>query len=80
MEGLSAKACPSPQELHETAAWIRDELDPFILAGILMSSTCDACRKDHLGKAFFNVSFSQPDYRKKFVNHIVSLFMNGVIQ
>lgn len=53
--------------------------DPLVVAILLFNSTCDSARKDFLAKRFFNISFEQPDWRKKFVEHVVSLFMNGVI-
>lgn len=58
---------------------IRADLDPMILASILMSSTCDTTRKDALGEAFFNVSFKQAEWRQSFSRHIVILFLQGVL-
>ena len=59
---------------------IRKELDPLIVAILLFTSACDASRKDNLGRQFFNVSFAQLEWRKKFSQHVVILFMSGVMQ
>jgi AcrR family transcriptional regulator len=53
--------------------------DPLIVAILLFNSTCDSARKDFLAKKFFDISFEDRDWRKKFVEHVVALFMNGVI-
>ncbi len=57
---------------------IREDLDPLIIAGLLFTATCDAARKDFLAKTFFNVSFTQAEWRKKFAHHVVTLFLTGV--
>lgn len=57
---------------------IKGHLDPIILSSVLFTSTCDAVRKEFVAKRFFNISFQQGDYRKKFAEHIAELFMNGV--
>lgn len=59
---------------------IRDDLDPMIVSALLFTSTCDAARKDILAKTFFNVSFEQEEWRKKFAQHVVTLFMSGVVK
>lgn len=59
---------------------IREELDPLILATLLFTSTSDAGRKNLLGKTFYNVSLEQPEWRKKFSQHVVTLFLSGVMK
>lgn len=59
---------------------IIDDADPMILASILFTSTCDSARKSHLGKRFFNVSFEQADWRRKFAKQIADLFLRGVMK
>lgn len=59
---------------------IKEGLDPFLLATLLFTTTCETARKDRLGKQFFNVSLADANWRKKVVHHIVTLFANGVIQ
>jgi TetR/AcrR family transcriptional regulator len=59
---------------------IRDELDPMIISALLFTSTCDAARKDILAKTFFNVSFEQEEWRRKFARHVVTLFLAGVVK
>lgn len=56
------------------------ELDPFIVAVLFFSATCDSSRKDLLGKTFFNVSMEEAEYRKKFTRHVVTIFLNGVVK
>ena len=55
-------------------------LDPFIVAVLLFSATCDSSRKDLMGKTFFNVSLEEAEYRKKFTRHVVTIFLNGVVK
>lgn len=57
---------------------IKEDRDPIILSSILFTSTCDAVRKEFVAKRFFNISFQQADYRRKFAEHIAELFLNGV--
>ncbi|MCC6137831.1 MAG: helix-turn-helix transcriptional regulator [Bdellovibrionaceae bacterium] len=52
--------------------------DPLIMASLLFSVSCENAKNDHLGKMFFNVTITDESWRKKVINHIVSLFMNGV--
>jgi AcrR family transcriptional regulator len=59
---------------------IQEELDPMILAAILFSTTCDSSRKDIFAQTFFNVSFTQPEWRQKFSRHVVTVMLNGVIK
>lgn len=57
---------------------LREEVDPMIAAVLLFSSTCDSARKDVIGKKFFKVTFSDPEWSARFAKHVVGLFMNGV--
>jgi TetR/AcrR family transcriptional regulator len=57
---------------------LREDVDPFLAAGTLFSTTCESARKDMLSKRFFNVSITQPEWALKVSRHIVDLFMNGV--
>lgn len=59
---------------------IHSDLDPLILSTLLFTTTCETARKEHLGKQFFNISLTDPLWRKKVVQHIVTLFANGVIK
>lgn len=59
---------------------LREDFDPLIAATCLFTSCCDAVRKDVLAKKFFGVSFHDPVWRKKFADHIVNLFTNGVLK
>jgi TetR/AcrR family transcriptional regulator len=59
---------------------IKPELDPLIVASLLFTSTCDSGRKDFMAQTFFNISFSDPVWRKKFTTHVVNLFLEGVMK
>ncbi|HMN67709.1 MAG TPA: TetR/AcrR family transcriptional regulator [Bdellovibrionales bacterium] len=59
---------------------VRGDLDPMILSSILFTSTCDAVRKEFLAKRFFNISFRDVEWRRKFAHHIAALFIKGVIK
>lgn len=59
---------------------LKEGLDPTILAGLLFTMTCDTARKDFLSKKFLNFSLEQSDYRKRFTEHIVSMYLNGVVK
>jgi AcrR family transcriptional regulator len=58
---------------------VQPDLDPMILASLLFSSTCDSTRKDLLAQTFFNVSFTQTEWRQKFSRHVVTMILNGVM-
>lgn len=58
---------------------IKTDLDPLIIAGILFTSVCESGRKDYLSKAFFNASLTDAEYRRKFTQQLVTLFLNGVV-
>lgn len=55
-------------------------MDPMVVSSLLFTATCDVTRKQNLGKKFFGVSFEQPEWRKKVAEHIVHLFMKGVLR
>lgn len=57
-----------------------DDLDPMILATALFTATCDSARKDFLAKRFFNVSFENPEWRRKYAQHLAGLFLRGVMK
>jgi AcrR family transcriptional regulator len=59
---------------------LRKGTDPFTVAGLLFTVTCDSARKEFLGKKFFNVSFTDEKFRRNYGKHIVELFMNGVMK
>lgn len=59
---------------------LREELDPLMLSTLLFTSTCDSCRKNVLAKKFFNVSFEDPEFRKKYALHVAGLFLRGVMR
>jgi AcrR family transcriptional regulator len=59
---------------------LHGEVDPFILSSILFTSTCDPVRKEAVGKKFFNVSFEQPEFRRKYARQIIGLFLKGVVK
>jgi hypothetical protein len=52
----------------------------MIVAGLLFTATCESARKDFLAKQFFNFSLEQPEWRRKYSQHIVNLFLNGVVK
>lgn len=52
--------------------------DPMIVASILFTSTCDAIRKEFIAKRFFKITFTSPEYRQKYAEHIAEMFINGV--
>ncbi len=54
--------------------------DPLISSALLFTCCCDAARKDVLAKKFFGVSFTDPEWRKKFAQHVVILFTDGVLK
>lgn len=59
---------------------LREELDPLVLSSLLFTSTCDSARKNILAKRYFNVSFEDPEYRKKYAQHVAALFLKGVMR
>lgn len=59
---------------------LREEADPMATAVLFFSAICDSVRKDHMAKTFFNMSLSQPEWRKRFSQTAVGLFMNGVMK
>lgn len=59
---------------------LREDVDPFVLASVLFTVTCDTARKDAVGKAFFNVSFAQEEWRRNYTRNVVNLFMQGVLK
>jgi TetR/AcrR family transcriptional regulator len=64
----------------EANGLVREGTDPIILAGLLFSMTCDNARKDFIARKFFPFSLEQPEWRKKFTNQLVSMFLNGVVK
>jgi AcrR family transcriptional regulator len=59
---------------------IVEDLDPMILSSMLFTTTCDSARKDLLGKKFFNVSFEQAEWRRKFAQQVAAIFLKGVLK
>ena len=59
---------------------LRLDVDPLCVAMLLFTSACDSARKDFLLLRFYGLSITQVDWRKKFVEHVVNLFMNGVMK
>ncbi len=59
---------------------LQADIDPLISSALLFTSCCDAARKDVLAKKFFGVSFTDPAWRKKFAQHVVVLFSDGVLK
>ncbi len=59
---------------------LQDGLDPVILATLLFTSTCDSARKNYLAKRFFSESFEDPEYRRKYAQHVAGLFLKGVMR
>lgn len=59
---------------------LREDFDPMITSALMFTSCCDAARKDVLAKKFFGVSFSDVEWRKRFAQHVVELFMNGALK
>ena len=59
---------------------VRDGLDPVILATLLFTMTCDSARKNHIGKRFMNITFEDPERRRKFAQHVSDLFLKGVMR
>lgn len=59
---------------------LREDADPTATAILLFTSTCDAARKEHLAKKFFNLSLGNPEWRARFIRDIVGLFTHGVIK
>ncbi len=59
---------------------VNAKYEPLIIAMLLFSATCDTAQNDHLGKQFYGVSLEDEEWRSKVVQHIVDLFMNGVVQ
>ncbi|MBX3021195.1 MAG: TetR/AcrR family transcriptional regulator [Bdellovibrionales bacterium] len=64
----------------QKSGFIREGANPLILASMLFTTTCDSARKEILAKRFFNVSFTQEEWRKEFAQNIVDLFMYGVMK
>ncbi len=59
---------------------VNENLDPLVLSSMLFTCTCEMARKDRIAKQFFNITLSDPEWRKKVTQHIVTLFANGVIK
>ena len=59
---------------------LRPEVDPTMAALLLFSTTGELARLDVLTQKFLNVSLVQEEWRKKFAEHVVGLFMNGVMK
>jgi len=59
---------------------LQEGVEPMIIAGLLFTATCETARKDFLAKKFFNFSLEQPEWRKQYSQHIVNLFLNGVVK
>jgi AcrR family transcriptional regulator len=74
------KAVVQFMEQAQANGLIRDDLDPMIMTSLLFSCSCDSSRKDVFAKAFFNVSFSETEWRQKYIQNVVSLFLNGVLK
>lgn len=54
--------------------------DPLMAAVLLFSVTCDNAQKNHLGIRYLGKSLTDAKWRKQMSNHIVQLFMSGVIK
>ncbi len=59
---------------------LRNEVDPMIAASLMFVSCCDAARKDVLARKYYGLSFKDEAFRKKFADHIVQLFADGVLK
>ena len=64
----------------QSNGFVRPELDPKLLAALLFNSVCESVRNDDLHRHFLGQSLTQPGARKKWSQHVTTLFMNGVIQ
>jgi AcrR family transcriptional regulator len=64
----------------QTRGLLREDVDPMLAASLLFSCACDSARKEVIAKRFFNLSFGQPEFRRKFAQTVVGLFMNGVMK
>ncbi len=62
----------------QQAGLILEDRDPVIMSSVLFTSTCDGVRKEFIAKKFFNISFQDASWRKKFAEQISELFLNGV--
>lgn len=59
---------------------IAKNFDPLMAAVLLFSATCDNAQKNHLGIRYLGKSLSDAKWRKQMTDHIVQLFMSGVIK
>lgn len=59
---------------------LKEGVDPMIVASALFTATCDVVRKDFLAKRYFDVSFEQADWRRKYAQQLAALFLTGVIK
>lgn len=59
---------------------LKEGVDPIICANLLFTCACDTARKDHLLKKFLDISLADGEWRKKFSEQIVDLFLSGVVK
>lgn len=59
---------------------LREGVEPIILSALLFTSTCDTSRKDFMAKKYFSQTLTEPEWRKKFAQHVVGLFLHGVVK
>lgn len=59
--------------------FLKKDLDPRLTASLLHSVICDTARSDGLIKHYFNKTIGDERYRDSVVQHILILFLNGVM-
>jgi AcrR family transcriptional regulator len=57
--------------------YCRSEIDTQLAAGYLMGSLFDLFRSDAVAKKYFGRTIADPDYRKKTISTLVTLFLGG---
>ncbi|NJL25764.1 MAG: hypothetical protein HC902_11700 [Calothrix sp. SM1_5_4] len=64
----------------QAAGLLREDVDPLVTASLLFTCVCDSARKDFMAKKFYNLSFQDQEFRRRYVRQIVGLFLNGVMK
>ncbi len=59
---------------------IRADVEPLIAASNLHGAIVHMCKMDHLGKEMFGVTLQDEKYRKKVVEQVVTINVNGLLR
>lgn len=62
----------------QSRGFVRKGLDPFIVSSVIFSSIVQLSQMDSIGQRYFKVSLKDPKHRKKVVDHLVDMSLQGV--